>query len=292
MDNFVKVELSNTPSQSEIVEEALEATQTVEKQPAAQKVQSVRKRRRLATTRGLSSSGRGASQNLITPNNTPLRTPVITSTPITTDSIPASRQALPFQGISSLPVSVQLPPHPPYSPAGQYYLPLPGPAVQPPRTNRVSVISPRIFVTGASSVDPDPSLDWDNFDDSPSYRLSQAALGLQKLNIRDCLEDIEDLTGVEDIRKITLVDTTESSLSGEGQSGMDQQNTTQNMQSGQTMSNQDRELLGQEMLLENQKLTDMRDIVFDMMEDYTADDVRRGNVELVQRDYQKLELSS
>ena len=46
---------------------------------------------------------------------------------------------------------------------------------------------------------------------------------------------------------------------------------------------QDR-LLGQQMLEENKRLEEMRDKVLDMMEDYTADHVRKGNVDLAAKE--------
>ena len=244
------MELSNTPGQSE------SDTQTVQNQPVVQKVQSVKKRR-LATTRGLNSSGRGAAQYSVTPNNTPSRISVIHSTPITTQSIPAFIPTFPLQGISSIPGPVRLPPHPPFSPAGQLGRPVTGPAVLPPRSStRVSLISPSLYVTGAecgalsAEPEPDPSLDWDNFGESPTFGILQAARGIQALQLTECLKEVEDITGIEDIRKLTLVETSESSLHCEQHSD--------NME-----PSQQREL----MLDENDKLEKLRDAVYDMMSD-------------------------
>ena len=181
------------------------------------------KKRRLAFTRGLSNLDRGTKSNSATPFNSPIRVPVISSTPISTSLV---REAVPPPGISSLPV--QLPPYPPYSPAtaggvsgprgivGQALPPtLPpisaadhsGPGAEGNTgSHRVSVISPRIFVSEAicgkdsAEPEPDPSLDWDNFRESPSYRLASATAGIKNLQITTSLEG----TGLEDIRKITL----------------------------------------------------------------------------------------
>ena len=47
---------------------------------------------------------------------------------------------------------------------------------------------------------------------------------------------------------------------------------------------QSRRELEAEMMVENEKLKDMKEHVYEMMEDYTVDDVRQGNVELVDRE--------
>ena len=95
---------------------------------------------------------------------------------------------------------------------------------------------------------------------------------MKNLRITACYSEIENLTGIEDIRKITLVETSESSLS------FDQDQHQQSL-----IMAQDR-LLGQQMLEENKRLEEMRDKVLDMMEDYTADHVRKGNVDLAAKE--------
>ena len=80
------------------------------------------------------------------------------------------------------------------------------------------ITTPRLFVTGAecgalsAEPEPEPSLDWDNFGESPSFGILHAARGIQALQLTECLKKIEDITGIEDIRKVTLVDTSELSL--------------------------------------------------------------------------------
>lgn len=74
----------------------------------------------------------------------------------------------------------------------------------------------------------------------------------------------KDITGIEDIRKVTLVDTSELSLPCD--------------QHSVSMEREARELLGQQMVEENKKLEELRDAVYDMMDDYTASDVRMENV--------------
>ena len=215
---------------------------------------STNKKRRLATTRGLGSPSRGASY-VVTPANTPSKfLPQLGSTPL-----PAS-EAQP-QPSSSLYGGRQLPPHPPFSPGviQQNYSLLPS-VPQPSIGIRTSVISPRVTLEQAS-------LDWDNYSDSPSYRPSSEQQG-SVLNLSSCIREIQGITGLEDIRKVTLVDTSESSLSTNSLSVPHHPEA----QINSTMSS----LQTEARVLEN-----MTVCLQEMMEDFTADDVRRGNLEEV-----------
>ena len=76
---------------------------------------------------------------------------------------------------------------------------------------------------------------------------------------------------MEDIRKITLVETSKSSFSSE----------SVNMSFSQQQYDT-------ELARENENLMDMQQRVSDMMEDYTADNVRVGNVELVNSELKEI----
>ena len=77
------MEFSETPDQSE--------GEPIETEKVVQKVKSSKKRR-LASTRGLSSLDRGTKSNSATPFNSPNKVPVISSTPISTTLV---REAVP-----------------------------------------------------------------------------------------------------------------------------------------------------------------------------------------------------
>ena len=151
-------------------------------------------KRRLATTRGFNnnySPSRGSSY-IITPNNSPSVAfrPIIKSTP--------------SGGINQN--SVHLPDHPPLSPGVIQLNPLVQPTVKQPLSSiQFPVISPRPSIQEAS-------LDWDNYGDIQFHE----PLNSQVEN--NFFGSTYSLSGIEEVRKITLVDTSESSLSTENMS--------------------------------------------------------------------------
>ena len=214
------------------------------------------RRRRLATTRGFGNPGRGGSYTN-TPETSPTKfNPEFESTPLN-PVVPA-----PVSG--AVPRSVQLPHHPPLTPG--VIQASPGPtesSSQPVPSARPSVISPRIIVE-------QPSLDWDNYTDSPSYKPSSATPAGHSLQISDCLREVQGITGIEDVRKVTLVDTSVSSLSSLG-APMHQPSPQQKSMMSLDQNRDAR-------ILENMKVC-----VEEMMEDFTAEDVREANVEEAHR---------
>ena len=245
------------------------------------------KKTRLAPPGILNSDSRGNIENFITPANSPTRAPVISSTPLAGASVPVSSASLPLRGASALPGSARLPPHPPYSPARQIGLSRPRPdALLPPRSSvRVSVISPRIFVTGGdcgvSSVhsEPEVSLDWDNFAEIPKF----GEIGTTKapeIHTDNCSREADDITGIEDIQKVTLVDTSVSSLSSN--------NNIFDSQKPAKMDHQNQESMQQLMIQENEKSVALRDTVYDLMDNFKAERVRMGNIMHVQSKLDKI----
>ena len=232
---------------------------------------SVRSKRRLATTRGFDNSGivNPDNQKLVTPSNSPNKfLPVAGSTPLTPRRTLEDR----LLGISQR--GVHLPPPPPRSsarlpplPPRRSPLPPPIPPHPKPVTSiRVSVITP--------SVTPEQSLDWDNYSDSPSYRPSLGEQISDRLKTAACLQEIGDL-GLDEIQKITLVSTSESSFSSV--SVNTSMSRFQQQQPGQ-MDPQSRAQLQQEIQDEGSRLNSMHQEVLDMMDDYTVDDVNQGNL--------------
>ena len=142
-----------------------------------------------------------------------------------------------------------------------------------PKSIRVSVISPSLFVTGAdcgvSSVhsEPEVSLDWDGFAENPSFGAigaARAATGVEA--------EVSEITGIEDIKKITLVDTSVSSLSS---------HSDQNLAIQEPINMSDQERLAQQMIEENASITLLRDNVYDKIEFFNASKVRKGNIAIV-----------
>ena len=202
------------------------------------------RKRRLATTRGL-------TKQSITPTNSPSRVSPCNSTP-------AAQKPLPFPllGASAIPRGNQLPPHPPYSPVGQSSFLL-------PEAVRVSVISPTL--QSSPFAEKDPSLDWDDFHQTPSY---SNIVPNNNTQVNDCI------TGIQ---KITLVDTSVTSLSSCGKMTVTETNEPK------ALSPEEKANLDLEIQQDNIKLNELHVLVNDMMEDYTDADVRKGNVELVQK---------
>ena len=219
---------------------------------------SANKKRRLETTRGLGSPSRGASY-FVTPANTPSKFYHSLDLPLYQHQRHSLNQAPPCMEVDSYLLINQ-----PFSPGviQQNYLLLQS-VPQPSIGIRTSVISPRVTVEQAS-------LDWDNYSDSPSYRPSSEQQGsdLNHLNLSSCIREIQGITGLEDIKKVTLVDTSESSLSTNSLSVPHHPE----VQINYTMSS----LQTEARVLEN-----MTVCLQEMMEDFTADDVRRGNLEEV-----------
>ena len=195
------------------------------------------RKRRLATTRGFISPSRGASY-IITPTNSPSTTfrPIIGSTP--------ANELEPDCQILS-PGVIQENPH---------YLSVP----QPTGGREVSVISSN-----------EVSLDWDNYNIPPQFKLTGS--GVNSI-FNTQTGDIHGISGLEDVGKITLVDTSVSSLS------TDSMFYNQNQQGGSSYDQQ-----AQARVLSNMAL-----IVEEMMEDFSADDVRQGNLAEVSRQLEEI----
>ena len=154
----------------------------------------------------------------------------------------------------------------------------PRPALLPPRSIRVSVISPSLFVTGGdcgvSSVhsEPEVSLDWDGFDENPIFGAIGAARAVTGVET-----ETPEITGIEDIKKITLVDTSVSSLSSHSDLDLAVREPVRMSQQEQI----EQEQLAQQMIEENSNITLLRDNVYDMMDFFNASRVRKGNIAIV-----------
>ena len=208
---------------------------------------------RLATTRGLRVIDKGPSLDHITPSNTPSKFhPTAGSTPVTESSSIGHRNPLnnKLLGISSL----QRPPHPHQS----------VPSDTPVSSIRVSVIHPREDSDGDPIAAASASLDWDNFNESPSFTISGEPHLQQNLQIGDCLKEVESLS--EEVQRVTV----------------DQEAI---MSFSKPTSKSEMEM---EISRENEKLKEMKEHINEMMEDYTEDDVGEGNVELVDRELKEI----
>ena len=223
-------------------------TASTESKAVNQNSKVVRKRR-LATTRGFDNQ----NHNFITPNCSPVKESILKSTPIITES---NQQV---EGVSVIRRTVKLPPHPPFSPIRSCLLP-----PLPPR-RRYRTLSPDCPAAELSHS-LDTSLEWDNFIQSPSY----------SLRVENNLKGSNNNTGLEDINQITLVDLSESNSSV----NMSRENLE--LKANET------EAITQNMRQLNGVLTELRDKVYDMMEDFTAADVRKGNSEFVHRELEKI----
>ena len=163
------------------------------------------KKRRLATTRGFDNSsvlgGVPPSDipSFVTPLNSPSKfAPGAKSTPN-----PEQVQVITPNPVFPAPrPKVSLPLHPPFSPRRRLLPPRPPSPFPGISSIRTSVISPSLQ-TGA--VSRDPSLDWDNFEESPSY--NAVVDEFQNLQLSDCLRELGKT------HTIPIVDTSESSLS-------------------------------------------------------------------------------
>ena len=230
------------------------------------------KKRRLATTRGFGFSYNQSQlqvDDIPTPGSSPSKfNPIIGSTPLLGNSPVGSHPAPRVRELPPRPPrqspSLAPPPVPPRRSSSPLSIPGAGDSQVPGPVSciRINVISPRDTPIQSLNSSAPKSLDWDNFGESPSYGNPLDEPGVLGLHLAECLQEVEELTGLEDIKKITLVDTSESSLSLGNMSFAQQQ-------------------FDNELALENEKLMDMQQRVLDMMEDYTADNVRVGNVELV-----------
>ena len=195
--------------------------------------QLAKRKRRLAATRGFDNSGLRIprSQKFVTPQNSPSKfTPQAGSTPLLQEGQVSTRLAVPIPGISRI-RGVQLPNHPPTSPADFI---------------RVSVISPRIT--------PDPSLEWD-YDEARAFNLQVN----NNLQTTECFREVEELTGLEDIQRLTLVDASSSDTA-----------TVCNMSrlrgtNPSDLDNESRTMLNKEVQQEGKKLNKMHRSVLDMM---------------------------
>ena len=244
--------------------------------PVVEQGLSVRRKKRLATTRGFDNSGLQAPKT-VTPSTSPSTfLPVAGSTPLTPKRNLGDR----LLGISALQRVVQhprapppprlassrpLPPSPPSSSLPLAVLPLPTPIAF-----AVSVITP--------TVTPEQSLDWDNYSDTPSYRPSLGAQVPQNLSTAECIQEVSDLTELLEDQKITLVETSESALSSISIAST--MSRFQYQQPNQ-MDSLARAELQTEMNEECSRLNSMHQDVVDMMDDYGVGDVNQGNVDRV-----------
>ena len=237
--------------------------------------------RRLAATRGFDNSGLRvfSQERLVTPSSSPSKfLPAGRSTPLTLS--PRRQLEDRLQGILSVPqppqsakTSGRLPSLPPRN------SPVPFPALPPPKPTsiRVNVITP--------IVTPEQSLDWDNFSETPSYRpVLGAPVGLS-LDTADCLQEVSQLSGDQiENQKITLVDTSESSLSS-----LDIGTSMSRFQQlPSLMDSHARAQIQEEMNQESRNLSTLHQDVLDMMEDYTEADVNTGNVDRVESRLNKI----
>ena len=201
-------------------------------------------KRRLATTRGFQNLNSGASFNK-TPENSPSRLfrPTIKSTP--------SSEQSPYLGIKNY-----LPDHPPISPGVIQENPYHFPVVVQPLGIETSVISPQLS-------GPEQSLDWDHYSETPRFSPIQTHQEDSNNYLNLPGETLHGITGIEDIRKITLVETSESSLSTDNMSFF------QPKQSQSYAASKDSQI---------RALNNMVQCVEERMEDFTDNDVRRGNL--------------
>ena len=165
-----------------------------------------------------------------------------------------------------------LPPHPPYSQSVIQPNPHLHPSVKQPGIQR-SVISPTILVEEAS-------LDWDNYSDSPSYNPSVQQLGNQAnlLNTTSCIREVQGISGLVEAKKITLVSTSEISLSSPGENMSYIQNPSQDSQN----------LMAAQMRQAAIDLEDMKVDIEEMLEDTKAADVREVNVHVFERRLERI----
>ena len=134
-----------------------------------------------------------------------------------------------------------------HSPGVIHFNPSHQPVVgQPLRGIETSVISPRISVQ-------DASLDWDHFG---TELTSQNTNVEGQNNTAEFFGDIQGISGLEDIRKVTLVDTSVSSLSSDNMAVHN----------------------GYDAEAQLRVLRNMVEAVEDMIQDFTPADVRKGNI--------------
>jgi len=216
--------------------------QSFSRLPPSSRSQLNHSKRRLATTRGFGQN-KSLEEN-ITPINSPFR-PSSGSTPIFQQVLNSDNNSRPtLPGILA----------PPYSAISSVNLPV---IRQPLTSVRTSVISPRISVH-------EESLDWDNYSVVPEFKYNN--------NRRTENINLSGITGIEEVRKITLVNTSESSLSMEDMP-LDPKHKGGWFQQSQNMDRQ----------AEIRVLQNMAKDVEEMMEDFTSDDVRKGNIDDVPR---------
>ena len=198
-------------------------------------------KRRLATSRGFVNNTRGV-HDYITPNSSPFR-PNAGSTPTIKQDLDKELNKeyilpgfLNSDHLATRPVNL--------------------PIVRQPLTSiRTSVISPKLTVSEAS-------LDWDTYSEAPEFAVSNNPP--EPLNY----SELQGISGLEEVRKVTLVNTSESSLSMEGLPLNPKQN----------WGFQPPEMDTQSRI---RQLQNMAVCVEDQMTDFTPDDVRLGNLEEV-----------
>jgi len=119
-----------------------------------------------------------------------------------------------------------------------------------------SVISPQLS-------GPEQSLDWDHYSETPRFSPIQTHQEDSNNYLNLPGETLHGITGIEDIRKITLVETSETSLSSDNMSFF------QPKQSQSYAASKDSQ---------HRTLNNMVQCVEERMEDFTDNDVRRGNL--------------
>ena len=203
------------------------------------------RKKRLAVTRGFNNNYTRREHQETTPNSSPFR-PSLGSTPVfeQTEFVGGANSEINNEeellispldtGVSSTQV----------------------PVVNQPLTSiRTRVISPRL-------PEQEVSLDWDNYNELPSFK----NIGRQPTQLQ--FSNLQGVTGLEEINKVTLVDTSVSSLSSSS--------STPNMFSNNSLQQQKFTEESQLRVLLN-----MSKCVEEMMEDFTAEDVRKGNIDEV-----------
>ena len=220
-------------------------------------------------------AGQSVQQRLVTPSTSPSRfLPGGRSTPLSFSPRRTLEERL--QGLAvplpAGPTATSLPGPasrlPPLPPRGSPVL-FPSLSLPKPTSIRVNVITP--------IVTPNQSLDWDNFGESPSYRPVLDSQAPPSLDIASCFQEISSVSLDLGQQKITLVETSESSLSS-----INIETNMSRMNQLSQLDSQGRAELQAEMNVESRKLSDLHQIVLDMMEDYTEEDVNRGNTDKVE----------
>ena len=222
---------------------------------------------RFAATRGFDNKGldRFNKSRNYTPSASPTRfEPVAGSTPLASpDRIKSSNQTHnKLHGISSL-----------YGTRSTSVTPAAGHTFPPRRPNLPTVAPPKPSATNfvRQSVitpvnTPESSLDWDHYLDTQRFTCSVEDNFVANPVEEDILDNF----------KITLVSTSVSSLSSDSAADMSRIPVPPSQMEAEVRNN-----LQREINQECKKLMDMYQLVLDLMEDYSVEDINLGNVDRV-----------